>query len=169
MGGSNQLYDKINKCHIIAFSVFAIFIHSTPHIYYVQDLDYLRKEISHTISPGMFDAHWLVLLKSPFAEPSLKSGLCSYWKDMTDLQWSWGICMYGYSERLIINTIKWLWGMVTDFLLDLSQAVTTEPRSFAFSPILFFLHSMTASKCIWILNVFHILPSECLFPGQRGS
>lgn len=78
MGGSDQLYDKINKCHIIAFSVFAIFICSTPHIYYVQDLDYLRKEILHAVSPGMFGAHLLVFLKSPFAVPSLKSGLRTY-------------------------------------------------------------------------------------------
>lgn len=78
MSGSDQLYDKINKCHIIAFGVFAIFICSTPHIYYVQDLDYLRKEILHAISPGMFGVPWLILLKSPFAVPSLKSCLCSY-------------------------------------------------------------------------------------------
>lgn len=62
MGGSNQLYNKVNKCHIIALGVFAIFICSTPHIYYVQDLDCLGKEMLHAISPGMFGAHRLVLL-----------------------------------------------------------------------------------------------------------
>lgn len=169
MGGSDQLYDKINKCHIIAFSVFAIFICSTPHIYYVQDLDYLRKEILDAISPAMFGVHWLVLLKTPFAAPALKSWLWSYWKDRIDSWWSWVTSMCSYSERLIFNTIKWLGGMVTDFLPDLSQAVTTEPWSSTFSPTLFLFHLMTASKCIWILNVFHKLPSECLFPGQRGS
>lgn len=82
----------------------------------------------------MFGVPWLILLKSPFAVPSLKSCLSSYWKDGTDfcdfvnlkepVWWSWGTSVCGYSERLIINTIEWLWWMVTDFLPDLSQAVT---------------------------------------------
>lgn len=78
MGGSNQLYDKVNKRHIIALGVFAVFIRSTPHIYYVQELDCLGKEILHALSPGLFGARWLVLLESPFAVPSLKSGSRSY-------------------------------------------------------------------------------------------
>lgn len=83
MGGSDQLYNEVNKCHIIALSVFAIFICSTLQIYYVQDLDCLGKEILHAISPGKFGAQRLVLLKIPFAVLSLKSGSCSYRKDRT--------------------------------------------------------------------------------------
>lgn len=73
VGGSNQLYNEVNKGHIIALGIFVIFICSTPHIYYMQDLDGLEKEILHVILPGMFGARWPVLLEIPFPIQSPKS------------------------------------------------------------------------------------------------